>query len=267
MTVPQMAGAWPANALLYRRGDLREAAPVVRETRVPADLWNRRPAQPADHEYPGVPDEFSRARLDDGTVSRAAFLIGPVRWRTGDAAKIEADGLEKFITADTITAATGEVSLDHRRGLCRIAAPRAQGVCGFLREAGGRFELPDAIIESQDEYAVAQLVALDGEPLARSRRVLAQVVTQAHLTGWETRPAEFESKQEGKVQGRQIVQMGAPPWQIVTARLAFTLKNPHLAKVTRLDASGYPAGAVEATREAGALRFAFPPGALWVVIE
>jgi hypothetical protein len=265
---PHIAGMWPANALLFRRGDVREAEPVARDERALADLWERRPPAVADHEYAGVPDELTRSALGENGWSRTAFFLGPVRWKAG--AERSAARVRDFaaqLRDGAITSASGEVSIEPQRGIFRVAAPRAQGVAGFLREAGGRFELPDAVIESHNEYAVIQLASLDDAPLAESRKVLVQFGSTARPTGWQTKPAEFDAKEGTARPGEEIVATGTAPWRMTSASAALTIKNRHLTKATRLDANGYPAGAVEATRKAGALRFAFPSGALWVVLE
>ena len=264
VSAPATISQWPANALLFRRGDLREAAPVVRETRTLDDLWERKTPVVADHEYPTAADELQRWKMDDGGLSRAAFLAGPVRWQVGERAAVEATEPPRM--EGVLTAATGEVSLDPKAGLARMAAPRAQGVCGFLREAGGRFDLPDAVIESSNEYAMIQFVSLDGEPLATSRKVLAQAGTRARLTGWVTKPAEFGNGEEKRA-GEEIVYTGETPWQFEQVRAEVILRNALLSKVTRLDADGRAAGVVPATKKDDALRFSFPSDAFWVVLE
>jgi len=264
---PHIAGMWPANALLFRRGDVREAEPVVRDVREFGSMWERRAPAVADHEYASEPDELSRWQMADGKVSRAAFLVGPVRWSASEkpAARITVFGDQ--IKDGTITSSTGEISIAPQRGLFRVAAPRAQGVAGFLLEAGGRFDLPDVIIESANEYAVIQLASLDDAPLAKSKKVLVQFGTIARPTGWQTKPAEFDTKSGEKRMGEEVITTGSAPWQIVKADGAITLKNPHLTKATRLDANGYAADDVPVTREREALRFTFPQDAMWVVLQ
>jgi len=269
---PHIAGMWPANALLFRRGDVREAPPVVSEQRALSELWERKPPVVADHEYAGASDELSRWKLDDGKLSRAAFFVGPVRWsaRRGDlpvTGEAQPADLSAQLRDGAIISSTGEVSINPQRGLFRVTAPRAQGVAGFLREAGGRFELPDATIEVQNEYAVIQLASLDEAPLAESKKVLVQFGTIARPTGWQTKPAEFDPKDGDKRPGEEVVTTGSAPWQIAAADAVITLKNPHLMKATRLDAHGGAAGEVAVTRVGANLRFTFPPDGMWVVLQ
>lgn len=268
VNLPQIIGGWPANALLFRRGDLREPAPVVRETRTLDALWERKAPLVADHEYAGADDEMKRARLADGSVSRAAFLVGPVQWKAApNASAPEITDFSSKLKDGVITSGTDEVSLDPVRGVAKIAAPRAQGVCGFLRESGGRFTLPDVTIESQNDYAVVQLVSLDALPLAQSRRVLVQALTTAQLTGWETKPATFDSKDGQSRPGEEIVKTGEPPLRIANTLVTLTLANPHLVKATRLDSGGYAAGEVAIEKQDGKLRITLPPDAMWIVLQ
>jgi hypothetical protein len=271
---PHIAGMWPANALLFRRGDVREAEPVLRETRALESLWERRAPYVADHEYAGAEDELRRWQMPGGNLSRAAFLVGPVRWRTGEtaartraAAQTRIDVFEDQLKDGAITSRTGEVIIDPQRGLFRVAAPRAQGVAGFLREAGGRFELPDVTIESKSEYAVIQLASLDDAPLAESEKVLVQFGSTARPTGWQTKPAEFDAKDGAPRPGEEIVATGTAPWRMASARATLTIKNPHLTKAARLDAQGCAAGEVAVAREDGTLRITFPADAMWVVLQ
>jgi len=259
---PHIAGMWPANALLFRRGDVREAEPVVREVRPLSHLWERRAPYVADHEYPGAADELSRWKMEESTVSRAAFMIGPVRWRASAAKERESLRFEKTdhsarIADGTITSVTSELSINPQRGLFRLAAPRAQGVAGFLREAGGRFELPNVTIESTNDYAIVQIVSLDAAPLERSKKVLVQTGTMARPSGWETQPVEIVGSHGGRRMGEEVIRTGAAPWKMTATRSQVTFSNPHLAKATRLDSGGYPVGSVPVERTGEQLRVVF----------
>lgn len=145
-------------------------------------------------------------------------------------------------------------------------APKAQGVAGFFKAAGGRFALGDVVIESANEYAAVNVVALDDQPLSLSRKLLVQVGTTARLTGWETKPATFDFN-KGKIDGEQIVNTCRPPWRIANTRVTVTINNSRLRRATRVDASGRAAGKVPVEREGKKLRCVLPPDALCVVIE
>jgi hypothetical protein len=88
-----------------------------------------------------------------------------------------------------------------------------QGVAGFLKSAGGRFELADVKIESEDHYVSVSVVSYDGETLRDSRRILIQVGTTERLTDWKTERSTFAFN-DLTLQGAKIVHAGRPPLQI-----------------------------------------------------
>ena len=83
-STPMLQGMFPANALLYRRGYLKQGQTVVHDERPLAELWDRKPAVVDDNEIYGIGKTASEAdltipRRDDGRVSRSAFLVGRVQ--------------------------------------------------------------------------------------------------------------------------------------------------------------------------------------------
>jgi hypothetical protein len=275
-SVPMLQGMFPANALLYRRGYLKQGETVLHEERPLDDLWDRKPPLVDDNEIYGVGKAASEAdlatpRKADGRPSRAAFLVGRVESVIGDKAKpnrTKTADLSPHVdgSARTIRSSTGELTWDWGNGVCRMDAPNAQGVAGFLKSAGGTFELGDVTIASDNDYATVQVVSIDGQPLATSARILVQVGTTARLTGWATRPAEFEFDKQN-VQGEQIVNTGKPPWRIADARVRLSLKNAGVSKATLLDAGGYAARDVPVRREGNSVTLELPPDTMYVLLE
>jgi hypothetical protein len=273
-STPMLQGMFPANALLYRRGYLKPGATVVHDERPLPDLWDRKPPAVDDNEIYGIGKSASEAdltspRRTDGRVSRAAFLVGRVESVIGgDPKRTSVADLSPHVDGDarTIRSSTGELVWDWGRGVCRMDAPRAQGVAGFLKAAGGRFELADVTIASDNDYATVQLVSMDGRPLSESAGILVQVGTTSRLTGWATRPAEFDFDKQ-KVRGEQIVHTGTPPWRIADTRVTLTLKHPGIQKATRLDAGGYAAQDVPVTRNGGAATVDLPSNTMYLVLH
>ena len=54
---------------------------------------------------------------------------------------------------------------------------------------------------------------------------------------------------------------------MATAALEVTLRNDHVARLTVLDMNGMPLRTVPLARADGALRFAFPAEAMYVVLH
>jgi hypothetical protein len=272
-SIPTLMGMFPANALIYRKGYLKQGEVVVHEERSLDDLWDRRPPLIDDNEIYGdarsLRDELATAKRGDGRLSRAAFLVGRVQGRLGgDPAKTKMTDISPYLdpAQQQIRSNTGELAWDYGRGVCRMDSPKAQGVVGFLKAGGGRFKLRDVQIESGDEYAAVSVVSLDERPLAESRKVLVQIGTTARPSGWETRDVEFEFEKK-QIKGEQIVNTGKPPWRIAEADVRLTISNATLRKATKLDAGGYTAGEVPLSRNRDSATLRFPRDTMYVVLE
>jgi hypothetical protein len=271
-SIPTLAGMFPANAIIFRNGYVKQGDIVVHEVRSLDSLWDRKPPLVDDNEIYGVSRETEECKKmwrADGRLSRAAFLVGRVQAVLGgDPAQTRISDLSRFLDPEKqlIRSSTGQLLWNYGIGLCLMDAPKAQGVTGFLKAAGGRFQLKDTLIESQNEYATVSVVCMDDQPLTRSRRILVQVGTTARLTGWEDKDAEF-TFEEQTIRGRQIVNTGKPPWQIENTRVKITIANPTLGKATRLDVSGYPAEEVPVRRSEGTSTVELPSNAMYLVLE
>ena len=256
---PAMMAGFPANALLYRKGYLEQAEPVVIDARPFDDLWDRKPPRITDNETNGdqrnPPDLQPGWQAPEGKVNRVAYQVGAVHSKLGgdaDEIKVAEEVLaENFDSAaGTIRSSTGELLWNYRDEICTMDAPKAQGVTGFLKRNGGRFELSYVEIESSNRYATINVVALDDRPISKSEKVLVQVVTVNRLTGWTTEDATFtvgKGDSAYEVEGEQIVRTGEPPFRIANTEVSVRVRNPALKKATVLDINGYPADTVELT--------------------
>ena len=265
--IPQTLGQFPAAALIYRRGDVRQGAPVVHEERSRAALDARE--VPLIAEDPSFDPNHSSGDARAGTAAAKgadplAFLVGPVEVRyDGDPAKSVVKDLSAFILGDVVQSDTGEIALDHGKGLFRLDAPKAQAVAGFLARAGGAFRLRDVTIESTNDYAVVAVVPLDDAPIATSRRLLVQVGTLVRPTGWRQEPATGEKGDRGW----RVTSTGRMPWQVRDAEFTLTVTNPLLRRATLLDPAGYAAGEVPVRRVGKALTLRLPKNAMYVVLD
>ncbi|MBI1373400.1 MAG: hypothetical protein GC159_11780 [Phycisphaera sp.] len=245
-TVPSIAGMWPAAALMYRNAYIRPGDVVVDEVRSTDALWDRQRPLIDDNEIGGISreqDELKAARTSDGNVSRAAFLVGQVRYELGgDPAQTKIADLSPHLDAERgrVTASNGQLAWDYKTGLVTIDAPAAQGVVGFCKAAGGRFELSDVTIESANAYATITAVSMDGRPLRESGRVLVQVGTTSRPTGWVTEPADFVFRKRFTIAGERIVHTGHPPFLLKNTEATITLRNGTINAASLLDPNGYP---------------------------
>jgi len=269
---PMLMGQWPAAALLYRMGYVKQAQPAVLEQRALADLWHRR--TPIIAEDPGFDpnrDAANRAPKSGiaGGVDPLAFLVGPVVARyDADPAQSRVADLAAAIdpAAKRVRSATGELLWDYGVGVCTLSAPKAQGATGFLKQAGP-VPLSDLEIRCGNDYATVLAVALDDQPLAASKRVLVQVGTTERPTGWKTRPVTLQEGDRAR-EGEEVVSFGGPPWRIRNADLTLTVRNANLTTAEILDANGMPVREVRLEKTTdGARQVRFPPDALYVLLR
>jgi hypothetical protein len=268
---PELLGNFPAAALLYRKGYLKRGEPVVREVRALDDMWWLRvPLISEEGAYdpnrdPGLYAPKSSIKQE---VNRLAFLVGPVEVTYGgDPAKsFVHPNLSEYIDGPkkTVRSVTGELALDHGKGVCTMDSPKAQGASGFLSRLGA-IRLGDVTLDSKNDYATAIVVSMDGEPLRTSKKVLVQAGTACRPTGWAERPATWADG--GKThEGFEVVAFGNAPWQVVRNQLTVTLRNAAIAKAVALDMNGVAREEIALKREGNAVTFAMPPDAKYVVL-
>jgi hypothetical protein len=264
---PMLLGQWPATALMYRMNYIQKGEPAVYEQRALKDIFSRNmPIIAEDEGYDPNRDKGlipKESNVKDG-VSPLAYLVGPVMVKyDGDPAKSTVADMNKYIdpAKKTVKSNTGELELNYGDGLCRLNAPKVQGVTGFLKKAGKQ-SFSDVEIDSKNDYATVLVVALDDKPLKTSAKVLVQVGTSERSTGWSTKPVKVENRD-----AEEIVSFGKGPWQIVKADLTVTINNTSLTKAFVLDANGMKVKELELQSAGTGKSFVFPADALYVALQ
>jgi hypothetical protein len=237
---PTIMGQFPAAALIYRRGLVKPGASVVDVSLKIADILNLEgapvvaPQNLDELRAKDIPAGQTRPSDPANGIDPLAFLVGQVnvRFAQTEATRRQAD-LSAYIdrTAQIVRSSTGELRWDYRHGLMQLDAPQAQGVTGFLKQAGPQ-NLSVLQLKSPLDYGTVLLVALDGLPLATSKQMLLQVMSEEQNFGWKT---------TGSPQ-KTIAAVGSAP--IVVRNLAgqVTINRPDARSltVTALDFHGYP---------------------------
>ena len=264
---PMLMGQWPAAAIMYRRGYLKQGQPVVYERRSLADLWQRRmPIIAEDPGYDPNRDQANPSRQAGlhHSVNPFAYLVGPVLVKYGeDPVPNDVLDLQPYIHEDQklIQSITGQLAMDYGNGLCTLNSPKAQGVTGFLNKRNV-FKLADVEIRSTDDYATVLVVALDDRPLKDSTRILVQVGTTERPSGWKTQPVQVNGRP-----GEEVVSFGHAPWMILRSHLAISLANSTVSKARVLDANGMPVKEIPLETSGDRKHFQFPSDALYVVLQ
>jgi hypothetical protein len=240
--MPGEIGQSPAEALQYRRGDLQPGATVIRQVTTVDDMFNLKSSVIIE----GANADFRMADAPKaGEADQPAgfdplsFFVGRVE-RTFDpgAAPVAVD-LSKFIdrAAKRITSSTGQLVWYYGRGVLLVSSPRSQAATGFLG-AAGPIRLGDVTIQSRNEYGSIHVISLDGEPIARSKKILVQAFTEEKMYGF-------------KAANGVIQDIGRPPITVRDIDATITLTNGAGIKATALDEQGYARNSLQ-TRVIGA---------------
>ena len=241
LMAPTQMAQFPAAALIYRRGLIRTGE-VLARIDLGTEALSKLEGTPLPQEA-----SFDELRLKDvpQNVSwQPGQRIDPLIHYAGrtEVAFTETPGrttlqdLAPWVDrqAGVVRSSTRELTLDYRRGLLTFDAPQAQGASGHLASAGD-ISLTDIVLRSDLDNAHVVLVSLDGQPIARSRRMLLQAMSEERATGFAT-----EDAGNGL---RRITDIGRNPWQVKRLRGKVTFKSTDVLEVQPLDFHGYPRGA------------------------
>jgi len=237
---PAMMGQFPAAASIYRRGLVKTGDIVARVNLNTEDLLRLKGTPlPQDASL----DELRLRDLPAGGAIPAGERFDPLLHYVGRAqvefsdraANAECSDLSRWIDHGqrVVRSTTGELKLDYGLGLLVMDAPMAQGACGALR-AAGKLALGDVEVQSEMELGAVVAVALDDNPLVKSKRILLQVMSEERSSGFLTEAAESGRK--------RIVNIGKDPWQVrqLTGTVAFKRPDAIRLAVTALEANGLP---------------------------
>lgn len=259
---PSTAGTFPAAALLYRRGDVKEPQPVVRLVIGREDLFSLSGKTGSTAEAldalrkKDIP--AARKASAAAAVDALACYVGPVTRSFDEKAAPIAAYLSRYIdrAGKTVTSVTGELRWDYGAGLVGVNTPRTQAAAGFLAKAGP-LKLANVTIDCRNEYAAVIVTSLDDLPLARSRKILIQAMT-------DDRPYGFRAP------GGRIADLGSAPFGIrfIDATVMLRLASAGRAKVVALDENGYATDKpVQAAAEDAALKINLARDAIYHVVQ
>ena len=228
--MPGEIGQSPAEALQYRRGDLKPGDTVLRQVTTVEDILNLKSAsliegRNADFRMTGAPNAAEPGQT--AAFDPLAFFVGRVeRTFARNATPVAADLTPYIDRANKrITSTTGELVWDYARGLLTVNSPRSQAAVGFLAKAGA-INLADVSIQSRNDYGAIHVISLDGAPIANSRRILIQAFTEEKMDGFKSA--------NGLIQD-----IGRAPITVRDIDSTVTLAASPTLKATTLDEQGY----------------------------
>jgi FlaG/FlaF family flagellin (archaellin) len=235
---PVILGQYPALALMYRRGDVKEGEPAVVEHIAPETLYANQPVALPEKQYKdfvwkaelgGDPTVEFESKLDP-----RAFFTGPVRLNLHSGKnELQTANLDELINGanGVIHNTNGQLRWNYGKGYVLVDTSTSQGATGFLKDAGA-IQAENLTITSGNEYGAIVAVALDDKPLADSTKILIQAVTRDKPYGYET--------QETGDGALKITSLGGYPLNVEKIDATVTLKGLADRKVIILDELGYP---------------------------
>ncbi|MCD6351212.1 MAG: hypothetical protein J7M26_03735, partial [Armatimonadetes bacterium] len=217
VSCPLVAGSFPATALVYRLALVHQADEAVHQILRLDDLYAMKGSGLSSAQ---ALDELRKKDIPPGgQVVGEVSKLDPLACYVGRVVRTFGDHPEQSRQIDlsryidhggkTIASMTGELKWDYGRGLVTVDAPACQGAAGFLGRAG-KIELSNVTVQCANEYAAVLVVAMDGQPLATSRKILIQATTQEQPYGF-------------KVEGGKIVTMGGAPYEVERIHATLTL--------------------------------------------
>lgn len=261
---PAIIQSFPAAALAYRRGDVAEADPAIHQAVPLEDMWALKSAFGWSQD---ALDQFRAKDIPSGAavggqidkVDSLSCYVGPMVRTYGVPATQGAQrDVSRYLSRDakTVASLNGQLRWDYGKGLSVIDTPRTQGTAGFL-SAAGTVATTNLKVAMTGEFGTVMAVSLDGEPIARSRKVLLQIMT-------EDRPAGF------RAEGGVIHDLGSAPFGVRKISGSVELLSAGsgaAARVIAVDANGYPTNAkVPVAATTGGVRIDLLPDVLYYVV-
>jgi len=235
---PVMTGAFPAAALIFRRGDTPEGVTTPAAFLNGPTLDRQGPAGPA------ALDKLRSGHPHEKTNDTLSPYRGPVLYNFTPRSHHGSRTTDHVLRWDPDT------------GLARTATPRSLTASGFLAQSSP-IAVGDAEVVSRNHHGSVAVVALDDAPLVEARRVLIQAVTEDRPTGWRTRAGVIE-------------RLGTLPWRVrdIDATVTLPWPGPPPRRVFALDGAGVAAPSDEAwSLDGGRLKITLPRNRLYTLVE
>jgi len=181
---PNVAGLFPAAALLFRRSDVRQSPQTTSIHWTDADIFH----QPSYGVFSGQP--AYRALVEATTLATA--LVAPT-----DGKQALSPFASPATAGHTFTRSdTGEFGRDWQSALAVVDTPRSQGAFGQLARAGA-LKMHDVSLRVATPLAAVIVTSLDGAAARDSRHLLVTAVGRGENTGQVFNLTRTELKQTG----------------------------------------------------------------------
>ena len=270
--IPGLQGMFPAAALIFREGYIKQAEPVIVEERTLDDLWARKlPVISENESFDPNRDLGSEGRQNDitGGADPLAFLVGPVKVKyNAEKSGAYIAEMSKYIDREskTIKSVTGELEIDYNNGIFTLNTLCAKGAAGFLSKKDC-IDLDDVKIYCANKYMSIIIASMDKLPLTSSRKILIQCGAVFRPSGFETVPHMHTPRENKTYNGEKIINTGKMPWVSEDIDVKVAIKSTNITKWHSLDANGEITQTFGCTTKDGCIELTLPPDSMYIVLE
>ena len=271
-STPGQVGMFPANALAFRKGFIKQGDAVLHEERTFQSLIERDiPKITEDNSFDPNRDNYNpNPEQGETEYSPLTYLAGPVEvvYDGNPDNTIVSPFLNDLVKTNEkkVTSITGELNWDYNQGICILNAPKAQGICGFPGSL--EYKLSDITISSTNDYVVLNAVSMDDKPLNESEQILIQVGTVYRPSGWREVATTFAPTEGAdEIEGFRIESLGTMPWMCANTQVKIDIKNTLVKSAHLLTTSGYENREFFVTELPDGLSFTLPLSAMYVVLD
>lgn len=166
--MPEHLANWVMAAPLFLRGDVAEAPSFVADNVTDKQAYS----------LPSYSDF-----IDKNSFLPLVTKVGKQTVAIEGEASTEAFAKYYNEAKQTITSETGELSLNHKRGVFKINTPKVQGVLGTLKDS--TFKFPFMTVSLRNPWASAFIISKENKPLPESKTCYLVVTTPVKAKGMQ----------------------------------------------------------------------------------
>ena len=239
--VPSVLGQFPGYSLMFRRGDIAEAKPVLHYQLNYNDVLSLKDNQ---FDMESLKNQVTLKKVpkyDKNQLNPFAFLVGKVdcyfaKKKNDKTFIYQAKDFKKYVKTKkgTIKSLTNELYLNYRKGQLTINAPKAQAFIGFTGKKLNK-HLKDVSISMNNSYGNVLVISIDNKPIKSSSHIFIQAFSKEKNNG-------FKKEKVRNKNFYRTVKLGGYPVIVknISATVVFdNIDSPDNWEIWKLDRNGY----------------------------
>ena len=188
---PSILGQFPGYALMFRRGDISEAKPVLHYQLNYNDVLSLKDNK---FDIDSLKTQTTLKKIpkySKDELNPFALLVGKVDCyfakKSSDRTFVyQAKDFNKYVKSrkGIIKSLTNQLYLNFKKGQLTINSPKAQAFIGFTRKRLNK-QLKDVTISMENSYGNVLVISIDNKPIASSSHIFIQAFTKEKNNGFE----------------------------------------------------------------------------------